>query len=54
MSSKKKLNREATIQNILKAAEGNIKDMDAFNELMKNEEDILDSAMLWDAEIIYE
>ena len=53
MSSKKKLNKTATIQNILKAAEGNIKDMDAFNELMKDEQDILDSAMLWEAEIVY-
>ena len=52
--AKKKLNKEATIQNILEKAKGNINDMDAFNALMKNEEDIRDAAMLWDAEIIYE
>ena len=51
--SAKKIDKEATIKNILKAAEGNITDIDAFNKLMKKEEDILDAALLWDAEIVY-
>lgn len=53
MNNKKKINREATIANILQAANGNIKDMDAFNNLMENEQDILDAALLWDAEVVY-
>jgi len=51
--SGKKINKEATIKNILEAAEGNIKDIDKFNELMKDEEEILDAASLWDAEVVY-
>ena len=49
----KKINKEATIKNILKAAEGNITDIDKFNELMKDEEELLDAASLWDAEVVY-
>jgi hypothetical protein len=51
--SNKKLNKEATIRNIREAAGENITDIDKFNELMKDEQDILDAAMLWDAEIVY-
>jgi hypothetical protein len=53
MSNNKKLDKEATIRNIREKAGDNITDNDDFNELMKNEEDILDSAMLWDAEVVY-
>jgi len=52
--SNKKLNKEATIRNIREVAGENIKDIDKFNKLMEAEEDILDAAMLWDAEIVYE
>jgi hypothetical protein len=51
--TKKKLNKEATIQNILEKAKGHITDMDAFNKLMQDEENIRDAAMLWEAEIVY-
>ena len=52
--TKKKLNKEATIQNILEKAEGHITDIDNFNKLMQDEENIRDAAMLWEAEIVYE
>jgi 23S rRNA U2552 (ribose-2'-O)-methylase RlmE/FtsJ len=51
---KKKINKEATVRNIRAKAEGNIRDIDAFNKLMENEQDILDSAILWEAEVVYE
>ena len=51
--SHRKIDKEATIKNILEAAEGHIKDMEAFKELMKNEQDIIDTALLWDAEVVY-
>jgi hypothetical protein len=50
----KKINKKATIEKILKAAEGHINDINEFNELMKTEENIEDAAALWDVEIIYE
>ena len=49
----KKINKEATIKNILEAAEGNIRDMDAFEKQMENEQDILDACILWEAEVVY-
>jgi hypothetical protein len=51
--SNKKINKEATIKNILKAAEGHITDIDAFNKLMTSNEEIEDAAALWEAEIVY-
>lgn len=52
--TKRKLNKEATIQNILEKAKGHITDIDNFNKLMQDEENIRDAAMLWEAEIVYE
>jgi hypothetical protein len=54
MNGKKKINKEATIKNILKKAEGHITDKDAFNKLMQDEDELESSAELWDAEIVYE
>lgn len=51
--SNKKINKAATIRNIRKAAEGHIKDQEAFDKLMTNEQDILDSCILWEAEVVY-
>jgi hypothetical protein len=53
MSNKKKIDKEATVRNIREAAGENIKDITRFNQLMENEEDILDAALLWDAEVVY-
>jgi len=52
--SKKKINKEATVRNIRAKAEGNIRDIDAFNKLMENEEDILDACIMWEAEVVYQ
>jgi len=51
--SKKKIDKTATIENILKKAEGHIKDADAFKELMQDEQDILDACIMWEAEVVY-
>ena len=51
---KKKLNKEATIQKILEKAKGHITDIDSFNKLMQNEEDIRDAALLWEVELVFE
>jgi hypothetical protein len=50
--SAKKINREATIQNIVEKAGNNIKDM----EELKRADDIflLEAAELWDAKVVYE
>lgn len=53
MEKQKKLDKKATIQNILNCAKSQIRDKKAFNELMTHEDDILLSAELWGAEIIY-
>lgn len=52
--SKKKINREATVKNILEKAKGSIKDINAFNEKVKDDEFLVDSALYWEAEIVYE
>jgi hypothetical protein len=52
--STKKMNKEATIKKIREAVGDNIKDVDAFNRLMKTEEDIQATALMWDVEIVYE
>jgi hypothetical protein len=49
--SNKKLNREATIENIVKAAGDNIKDIDKL--LTADDEFLVEAAMLWDVEIVY-
>lgn len=54
MSKEKKINKEATIKNILEKASGKIKDINAFNEKVKDEEFLKDSALYWEAEIVYE
>jgi hypothetical protein len=51
--SKKKINKVETVRNIRAKAEGNIRDIDAFNKLMENEEDILDACIMWEAEVVY-
>jgi hypothetical protein len=49
--SKRKLDREATIQNIIKAAGENIRDA---SELQTADDEFLvDAAMLWEAEVVY-
>jgi hypothetical protein len=52
MDSKKKLNREKTIHNIVEKAKDYIKDIDK----LKTEDDdfLVEAAMLWEAEIVYE
>jgi hypothetical protein len=50
----KKINKAATIKKIKEAVGDNIKDVEAFNRLMKTEEDIRATALMWDVEIIYE
>lgn len=53
MEKQKKLDKKATIQNILKCAKSEIRDIKAFHELMTHEDDILLSAELWGAEVVY-
>jgi hypothetical protein len=49
--NKKKMNREATIKNIVKAAGENIRDA---SELQTADEEFLvEAALLWEAEIVY-
>ncbi len=52
--SHRRINKEATIRNIRDKAEGHIKDQEAFDKLMTNEQDIIDAALLWDAEVVYQ
>ena len=52
-TDKPKINKEKTVEDILKAAEGNITDREKFNELMENDEDIIDAALMWDVEVTY-
>jgi hypothetical protein len=54
MDKERKINREATIKNILKKAKGSIKNMDSFNAKIENEEFLKDSALYWEAKIVYE
>ena len=52
-NAKRKVNKKITVAEILKAAEGNIKDIKKFNELMNNDEDIEDAASAWGVEVTY-
>ena len=47
----KKLDRETTIDNIIEKAGDNIKDIDKL--LNADDEFLIESAMLWEAEIVY-
>jgi len=47
-----KLNREATIQNIVENAGDKIKNIDSLKS--KDDEFLIDSAFLWGAEAVYE
>jgi hypothetical protein len=54
MNKEKKLDREATIKNILAKANGSIVNMNKFNQLMSREEDIIDAALLWETKLVYD
>jgi hypothetical protein len=53
MNGKKRINKAATVRNIRTKAEGHIRDQDAFDKLMENEQDILDACIMWEAEVVY-
>lgn len=49
--SRKKLDREATIKNIIEAAGDNIRDAEELQTA--DDEFLVDAAMLWEAEVVY-
>ena len=52
MSGKKKLNREKTIQNIVSIAGESIRHIDELQAA--DDEFLVEAAMLWEAEAVYE
>jgi hypothetical protein len=50
--SAKRLNREATIQNIVEVAKDSIKDIEELKRA--DDEFLIEAAMLWDVNVVYE
>jgi hypothetical protein len=52
--SKKKINKAATVKKIFEAAKGSIKDLEAFNKLMEDDEDIIIACSFWEVPVVWE
>lgn len=53
MSTERKINKKATTEKILEVAKDSIHDMNSFNKLMEDDEDIKAVALLWEVELVY-
>jgi len=54
MANEKKINKKATAEKILEVARDSIYDINLFNKLMEDDEDIKAVALLWEVELVYE